>query len=490
MKVKTRKTWRNVARNQVADPLRIYWPESLDDVIEIIREAEDKGLQVRAVGSGHSWSDVCLTTGYLLRPEKLNKVLPLDPVLLRDGVDTSTLFQVESGIRIRALNDALWKNGLSIINMGGYDMQTIVGAFSTSTHGSGITLGPIADSIESIDIVSDGGKVYRIERSDGITDRTAYEAQYPDRTLVQEDDWFNAVAVSMGCMGVIYSVILRAMPQYYLNEIRTLSTWEQVKKDLRQGDVFTENRHYEVLINPYKVRGEHRCLITTRNRTEKPSGLPLDKVKRRFFAECMASIPRLYKVLNLIFDELPNLAPRIINMALRGIVDDGFANRNYKVLNIGVANEIPAYSSEIGFPLEDDLYIKAVGRILEIAERNRRQGHLYHTSPISLRFIKGTDIFLSPQYGGDTCMVEIFFVRGTQGVFEMMYEYEVESYAYSGRPHWGQVNYLTGSHDLVRSMYPKYDAWIEIYQKLNKNGTFDSPFSKRVGFVEHTFTPA
>jgi hypothetical protein len=51
--------------------------------------------------------------------------------------------------------------------------------------------------------------------------------------------------------------------------------------------------------------------------------------------------------------------------------------------------------------------------------------------------------------------------------------------------YWGQINSLTGSHDLVKSIYPAYDRWIAVYRQLNQNGTFDSPFSKRVGFAKY-----
>ena len=94
---------------------------------------------MRAVGSGHSWSDVALTTGYLLRPERLNRPLEISGNLVR----------VEAGMRLRELNRHLDDNGLALSNMGGYDAQTVAGVMSTSTHGSGISFGPIADAVRS-----------------------------------------------------------------------------------------------------------------------------------------------------------------------------------------------------------------------------------------------------------------------------------------------------------------------------------------------------
>ena len=487
MKFKTRKTWENDAGNQISQPLRQYEPESLEQIIAIIKEAEKHERQVRAIGSGHSWSDVGITTDFLVKPNRLNKVLDLEPSLLSDGVETSTLFRVESGITFRKLNDELDSAGLALPNMGGYDGQTIAGVISTSTHGTGIEFGPLSDIVISLEIVSDGGQVYRIEPADGVTNRVKYENEHPNIKLIQDDDWFNAVVVSMGCMGVIYSVILRVRDKFWLKEVRTLSTWDEVKEDLKQGNALKSSEHYEVLVNPHKVDGNHRCLITRRDPTDPPKDLPADKTNRNFLSEFLSSLPFLQKLANLIFNAKPDITDDVINRGMEALVDDSYIKISYKVFNVGVANDIPAISSEIGFPLKDNKYIEAVDRFLELAEEHKSLGNLYHTAPVSLRFVKASKAFLSMMHGYDTCMMEIILAKDTQGGFEMLRRYENELYKFSGRPHWGQVNSMTGSHDLINSMYPKYDKWIEIYEKLNKNGTFDSPFTKRVGFSKETF---
>ena len=64
-----RKSWQNHLGNQSIDPLRIYEPQTIEEVVVIVRAAEDAGVTVRAVGSGHSWSDVALTPGFLVEPQ-------------------------------------------------------------------------------------------------------------------------------------------------------------------------------------------------------------------------------------------------------------------------------------------------------------------------------------------------------------------------------------------------------------------------------------
>ncbi|SRR6266849_2614183 len=235
MKSERRKKWKNHDGNQSAFPLRQYQPGSLEDIVTIIREAEALRLTVRPIGSSHSWSDVCVTPDFMVLPFGINKTLTLDRSLLRSTADPSELVEVESGIRLRELNEFLDQRGLALPNMGGYDGQTIVGVISTSTHGSGLTFGPLPEIVQSMDIVASAGNVYRIEPSDGITDAAAYHNRYPGRILKQDDKWFRAVLVSMGCMGVIYSVIIKVVPKFWLKETRSLTTWENIKPELHRG---------------------------------------------------------------------------------------------------------------------------------------------------------------------------------------------------------------------------------------------------------------
>ena len=120
--------------------------------------------------------------------------------------------------------------------------------------------------------------------------------------------------------------------------------------------------------------------------------------------------------------------------------------------------------------------------VAEIAEERRQQENLYHTAPVSLRFVDSSPAFLSMMHDRPSCIMEIIMVTGTKKLYEMMDRYEKELYSFGGRPHWGQVNTITADPNHLRSLYPKYDRWLEISRRLNGNGTFDSPFSERVGF--------
>lgn len=480
-----RYTWKNHVENQVVQPLQYLRPTTLDELRSILGLAVLQHCRVKAIGSGHSFSDVGTTTDFLIDTHGLDRVLELDVDLLKDPSDAPLLFKTECGIVIRDLNAALDEAGLALINMGGYTAQTIIGAISTSTHGSGIGLGPLSSAVVSLELAAADGRLYQIEPANGITDPLKFRNKHPDIELKQDDDWFYSNVVSLGCMGVVYSVTLRVIKKYWLSETRTLSTWTQVKSDLRAGTVLAENRHYEVLVNPYEVNGQRVCLVTRRNFADEPTEPIIFRPHRNFFAELIGELPGTTEALLFLFDEFPHLTPRVINWAMNSLVDENYVNVSYEILDLGSANKIAAYSSEIGFPMST--YLDAVETIMEIAEQNRDIGHLYHTAPFSLRFVKAASDYLSMQYGEDTCMIEMPMVNGTIGGKEILARYEKALFEFGGRPHWGQINFLTGSHDLIRSMYPKHDVWLSVFKHLNESGMFNNTFTDRCGFSADLF---
>jgi L-gulono-1,4-lactone dehydrogenase len=474
-----RKRWRNHTANQSIEPLRIYRPAELGELREIVRTAEADGVTVRAVGSGHSWSDVALTTGYLVRTDRLSAPLPLDRV--RHGWDGGRLVRVEAGMRLRELNRILAGEGLALTQMGGYDAQTVAGVISTSTHGSGIELGPIADFVQSLDLVAAGGRVHRIERAAGPTNPVTFARTHLDWELHKDDHLFNAAAVNMGCMGVIYAATLAVEEHYWLTEVRELSTWSRVRGQIEAG--IRGNRHYELYLNLYPDSdGEHRCIVCRRNRTHDPGRRrPTDRLRRQWWVE-LASRSKVIPFLgNLVLDLMPDSAPRRTDRLLGFLADNEYSGPSYKVLNIGAANLLPAYSSELAVPLEDGKHLHAIDALIEVAARHRELGSVYHTGLVALRFVRASPAYLSMMHGRDTMMIELIQANDTEGGYELLGAYEDALYALDARPHWGQVNTLTGSHDTLRRMYPEYDRWLEVHDTFNASGVFDSPFSKRVG---------
>ncbi|MGH9116274.1 MAG: FAD-binding protein, partial [Acidimicrobiales bacterium] len=129
-------TWTNWARNQAAGGITVVRPRDAGEVVSTVREAAARWDRVKAAGSGHSFTGIG-------RPEGVQLVL--DALAGIRGVDRDTgIVTAGAGTSLRQLSDLLAGEGLAMTNLGDIDVQTIAGATSTGTHGTGRTYGGLA----------------------------------------------------------------------------------------------------------------------------------------------------------------------------------------------------------------------------------------------------------------------------------------------------------------------------------------------------------
>ncbi len=409
----------------------------------------------------------------------MSGLLDLDDGTLRAAArDDPRLVRVRGGTRVRDLNALLERRGLALINMGGYDAQSIAGVVSTSTHGSGIGFGPFPDAVRSLDLVVARGARVRVEPADGPTDPAAFAARHgTSRSLEQDDGVFAAVACGMGCMGVIDALVLEVRPKFWLRERRKVRTWEEARGDLA-GGVLGRHDHYELFVNPYARKdGRHELLVTTRDEVPEPGEGSAGDGMRHPLIEIQSSIPLVWALLRLVARWRPSLMRTQFGRTLRRMEDDDYTQISYRVFNIGAANKLPALSMELGVPVEGDTHLRTVDRILEVAGACAQRGR-FHTSPIALRFTAPSVAHASMMHGRATMMIELILVSDTRHGHELLEEYEQALAEFGSRPHWGQYNTLGPDVD---ALYPGWNAWLEAYGRFNATGVFDSGFTDRIG---------
>lgn len=484
-------SWVNCIGQQQCYPSELRKVETISDIISAVHEAHRKNITLRAMGSGHSFSDVVpvFKGGILLDPHPMNKVLNIDNELLKAPGDAATLFAVESGITIKDLNDTLWNKNLALQNMGAYDGQTLAGAISTGTHGTGITLGPIASSVKSIVLVSEAGTIYQIEPSQGISDSDKFKQKVTDRVLKQDDAWFNTALVAMGSIGVIYSYTLEVREAYWLTEVRDMGTWEDEKQKLlfpaagQLPDVLKNNRHYEVDINPYDVDGKHTCIMQYKNiaKENKESG---SRGIADWFAGILASCPTAEHWLVALLNLIPSISPEIINKALGSLVHKAYTDKSYTILNIGPVDNAKAMAIEFSYPVDENL-VNAIDELLEIFQEEAKEHRWYMAGPFALRFVAGSDAYLAPQQGRLTCMVELDMLLGVKSGTDLLKAVTkaVQASNPKVRMHWG-LDLDTVDHDSIVRLYPEFPKWLEVYSELNTSGMFNSPFTDRLGISQ------
>jgi len=484
---------------------------------------------IRAGGSKHSWSPVGTTSGVYVEPYrmKLSHTLTDEPPVYRADLPAdfrNSLVRAGSGNTIKEMNRWLWGNGLAFPYLGGFDGQTLGGVFTTGTHGSVLTCGPLAEMIKSTDLVVASGEIVRIEPKDGITDPKALRKEFPNIRLIQDDSYYRAALINIGTMGVVHSYVLEVTPRFHMNEIRTASTITELKDKLRDGKIYDlsgtppnlkpaqmesipptisngttdggfkgqplKPYHLEFLTNPHSdkvvVTSRHPTVVDTSADKEMeftPPGRDLIKtihltprftrpVFPTWFQDNFNSL--LSWGLNTIIKLFPGLTPGLIDSAMDTLIDDAYTDRSFNVFNVGDGtNAIPALAGTIYVHVSQDQYLVALDTIRETARQYATAHKRYETGMVSLRFVKGSIALLSPNE--DYCSFEFIFTGETTYAQDMLNQYEAALRQKLGENrvwiHWGQLVDSTKVKGRGKQ-YVGFEKWVEARTALDPEGRF------------------
>ncbi|PKS08088.1 hypothetical protein jhhlp_005363 [Lomentospora prolificans] len=482
--------WMNSVGEQRCTPREKAKPANLKQLVQIVTKAKESGTRVRAIGSGHAFSDIARTDdAILVNPILLNDIEEVDLGALREEARGETLINVQAGITLRLLKQELDDRGLALINMGGYDAQTISGTFATGTHGSGISFGPLSSFARSVVLVTETGAVYQIEKTNGITDPEKFSGQINgiEVTLKQDDEWFNTISTSMGCMGIAYSYIIAVTPAYSLRELRSSTTWNDIKKSLTPNlwnpipPIIADNDHFELVLNPYNRWFRHACVKVERKRLV--GNVPQQGERQDWFEALLQQIslqsaPDLVNFLNSI----PFLSPLIIDAAIMTLVyEEPYIDKSFNIFSLGSANEIKAMALELHCDAKQT--VPTIDKLLGVLRDKVFEAPWFLAGPIGIRWIASSDGFLAPQSGRMTCSMELTMLVGVKTGRELaryVKERMCEKDSASVRVHWGlDLDFVTGED--VKAWYPHFDRWQAVYTQLNSTGMFNNKFTDRIG---------
>ena len=491
MRIRKTPTWENTIKKYKSYPIRYFLAENVQDVIEVVRLAEENKVRVRAVGSGHSFSDVALTNDYFVDVDKLDEVRKADNSILKETKRSELLIDAEGGITLHDLNRKLDKLNLAVINMGGIDHQTLAGVISTNTHGSGRDLPAIPGFVKSLTIVAAGGKLYRIEPADGITDPALFNL--PGIELIQDDDVFYSVLVSFGCAGVICSCIIEVKEQYWLRETKRKTNWKELRPKLLDGTIFTEGdeesngdcpRCCTLLINPYEVKGDHHYGIVLRHfDTIRPRKWKFIEGTRNIISYILGNIPSFFFYTLWLFRALPHRSPKLIRGSLKGMRDKKFVHRAHKVMYQGFEFvKERAYDAEFAFALDKvENIVNTLEELMAKAHDIKDHHKIYQSSPIAIRFVQSSKAYLAPEYGKNVAYIDTPFLLGINGNEFMLEKYQEIMLKNNGIPHWGKCNNILDSNpDQLADLYPRLGTWKTVIKRFNPDGTFNNKFSDRL----------
>jgi FAD/FMN-containing dehydrogenase len=217
-----RESWRNWGGNQSCNPVAIERPASEAAIVRIVRAAAEAGEHVKVFGAGHSFTDIACTDGRMISLDRYNGLLDVD-------LKTRTV-KVQAGITIEQLGAELELHGMAQPNLGDIGYQSIAGAVSTATHGTGRDLGNISTQIKAMSLVAGDGSIIECDAE-------------------REPDVFAAARVSLGALGVISTVTLQCVPAFTLRSVEEPKTLNEV---LERFTEFVEgNDHFEFFWFPH-----------------------------------------------------------------------------------------------------------------------------------------------------------------------------------------------------------------------------------------------
>src|SRR5207248_2587080 len=139
--------------------------------------------------------------------------------------------------------------------------------------------------------------------------------------------------------------------------------------------------------------------------------------------ELASAFPLILHVINLIVDLKPSLSLGMMESAIRALIKKEYDEVSYEVLNIGTANLLPAFSAEIGVPM-DGRHIEAAEAIIRVAAESQSVGDVYQSFLISFRFVKVSSVYMSMMHGRDTMMIELIQLSRADGGYKLNATYE------------------------------------------------------------------
>ena len=478
---KTRYRWSNITGHVTATPLRYFYPRSVEDIQAIIREAESKNLRVRAVGSGHSFSEAAKGTDFVMDIKELrNAAEYISP--LKDDRKSNRYVIADAGITIRRLNKLLHKMELALENMGAVDFQTISGALMTGTHGTGIKKPAFPDIVESLRIVGTGGELIQIEPSNGITDPAKHDHSI---RLIQDDDYFYSTVLSFGAMGIVFQIVIQAVKKFFIHEHRYLDYWSNIKQQLLSGDFMQMVNSHDFVafrINPYKIKGDHLASIVQQNvdpTATKPKG------RRNVIASIFGNHEAVFENLVKTDTLQPKRVRNKIQLSLKMTKVKSYTDQSFKILfQSGAASLRYGISSEFAFHADASKIIEVLEYVFARTVEYEEYAEIYHPSYLAIRFVKQSKAYLSPCNRGVTVYIDIPTIYSTIGYLSLLERYQDIMIDKGGIPHWGKVNNkLYHRIDFIYSEFPNVQKWTKVQKEMDPKGTFLNDFIVNMGLA-------
>ncbi|MCH1625478.1 D-arabinono-1,4-lactone oxidase [Ferdinandcohnia quinoae] len=430
-KMKQGQTWKNWAHTSESTPERIFYPATIEEVCEIVKDAGKQKKSIRVVGAGHSFTKLVQTDVWLMSLDLLSGIDSIDE---ENGTVT-----VLGGTRLFQIGEELGKRGYAQENLGDINVQSIAGAISTGTHGTGIEFGNVSTQAIEIVLVTASGTILTISEK-------------------ENSEYYKAALVSLGSLGIIVKVTLKIISCPIYEYTSQKVHFSQLEKQLKQ--FVKSNRHFECYLFPYSDIVQ----VKTMNISErKPQSLKLHHFQNLL----------LENYLFFLISEMCRLFPKssrfFSRLSAKAVGSSSIVAHSYQLF--ATPRIVRFREIEYCIPLE---HMGAA--LIEVRNRIEEKKHKVHF-PIECRTVKADDIWLSPSYERESAYIAFHMYKGMpyESYFRDMEEIMKK---YEGRPHWGKMHNRKFAE--LSDTYPKLPEFLEIRQELDPNGVFLNEYVKKL----------
>ncbi len=407
---KRRIPWQNWSGHQKAFPAERFSPKTEDQLAEYLKKTSGG---VRPVGAGHSFTALVPTEGTVLSTRHFNQV----------QADGDFSARVGAGVRLGSLAKQLHELGQALPNMPDINQQTVAGAFSTATHGTGVNYSAMHHYVDSLRLVTATGEVLDCSRR-------------------QHPEIFDAARVSLGSLGVITEYRLKNVAPYKLKRVTQMLPLEEVLDNFHA--LVAAHRNFEMYYIPHC---DSALVITTDFSDEPvhPRGEDTDN-----------DAVRELQTLRDYTAWWPGLRRKLVSTV---------AAMSEKEENVDwwwniYPSERAVRFNEMEYHLPEQEIVPALRKVREIVE----QRHPDVFFPIEVRVVQEDDAWLSPFYqrASASLAVHRYYEEDFADYFA---EIEPIYQTLAGRPHWGKLHTLEAAQ--LSRLYPKWREFNEVRRALD-----------------------
>jgi FAD-linked oxidoreductase len=431
--------WQNWSGLESADPRAEATPTSVDDVVEAVTAARREGSTVKMIGTGHSFTAISAPRDVMLRPQRMTGIVGVDRAAM-----TVTAY---AGTQLKVLNAELERLGLSLHNMGDIAEQTLAGATSTGTHGTGGVAAGLAAQLTGLQLVTGTGEVL-------------------DATREQNADVLDVARVGLGALGVLTTVTFAVEPLFLLEAVEQPMSWDEALGSF--DDMVAESHHCDMYWFPHTDR-----LLTKRNTrldADVSEAQPVSRFRGWVDDELLSNT--VFGILTAGANRVPKVIPRMNQVSARVL-----SPRTYS----DVAHRVFTSPRRVVFREMEYAVPRAAGLdALREARRVVDASDWKISFPVEIRVAPADDIPLSTASGRDSFYLAFHTHHRSDWRTHAAYMEAMERVMreHEGRPHWGKLHTRTAA-DLAPA-YPRFGEFLAMRDRLDPDRVFTNDYLDRV----------